>query len=428
MRSTVAGFALASLVALALLVGGGIVVLREVGRREAVDNARRSAALVGQGIVEPELTDALLAGRADAVARMDRVVQERVLGDRIARVKLWTPGGRIVYSDEPRLIGARYALGAGERATLRTGDPQARESDLSRPENRYERAEGHLLEVYLPVRTPSGRQLLFEAYQREDSITSSGRQLWLAFAPIALGALILLWLVQVPLAWSLARRLKRGQEDREGLMGHALEASAVERRRIAGDLHDGVVQDLAGLSYRLAAAAGKADAAADPEAADALRGGAAGTREGVRRLRSLVVDLHPANLHAEGLAAALEDLAAPLRADGLEVRVDAGAGLELDPEAETLLYRGAREALRNVAAHAGAARVTVRAATADGVARLVVEDDGRGFDAGERERRRTEGHLGLDLLGELAEGQGGALRVRSEPGRGTRVELEVPAR
>jgi len=186
-RSTVAIFALGSLAALALLVGGGILVLREVGRSEAVDDARRSALLVGQGIVEPELSDGLLRGRPAGLARLDRAVQERVLGDRIARVRLWTPDGRIVYSDEPRLIGRRYALGAGERAVLRTGRAEAEESDLSRPENRFERSEGHLLEVYLPVRTPSGRQLLFEAYQREDSITSSGGRLWRAFAPVAIG-------------------------------------------------------------------------------------------------------------------------------------------------------------------------------------------------------------------------------------------------
>ena len=104
-RSAVRTFLLASLAALGALVGGGVLVLREVGEDEAVDEARRTALLTGQGIVEPALTDAVLAGRGPAVERVDRLVTERVLDDRVVRVKLWTPEGRIVYSDEPRLIG-----------------------------------------------------------------------------------------------------------------------------------------------------------------------------------------------------------------------------------------------------------------------------------------------------------------------------------
>ena len=70
-----------------------------------------------------------------------------------------------------------------------------------------------------------------------------------------LGALILLALIQLPLAWQLARRVRRTQDEREKLLRHAIEASDVERRRIARDLHDGVVQDLAAVSYSLSAAA-----------------------------------------------------------------------------------------------------------------------------------------------------------------------------
>ena len=79
--------------------------------------------------------------------------------------------------------------------------------------------------------------------------------------------------------------------------------------------------------------------------------------------------------------------------------------------------------LRNVPAHAGASPAAVRVTRSDGRARPVVEDDGRGFTPGQAERRRAEGHLGLDLLRDL----GGRLEVESEPGRGTTVTLEVGA-
>ena len=155
----------------------------------------------------------------------------------------------------------------------------------------------------------------------------------------------------------MARRLQSGRREREELLENALEASAAERRRIASDLHDGVVQDLAGLSYSLSAGAERA--ADDPPARDILRRGAAGVRASIRRLRSMIVEIHPPDLHAEGLEAALEDLAGPLRDAGVGVEVVVPEGLALEPRVEELLYRGAREALRNVADHAGAGRVRV---------------------------------------------------------------------
>ena len=83
------------------------------------------------------------------------------------------------------------------------------------PENRYERQFGKLLEVYLPIRQPSGNALLFEAYYRYEAVAASGRKVWRSFAPVALGALIVLELVQIPLAWSLAARLRHRQRERD---------------------------------------------------------------------------------------------------------------------------------------------------------------------------------------------------------------------
>ena len=86
-------------------------------------------------------------------------------------------------------------------------------------------------------------------------MSSSGRRIWRSFAPISLGALLVLELVQIPLAWSLARRLQQRQREREGLLQQALAASDMERRRIASDLHDGVVQDLVGVAFTFGGAA-----------------------------------------------------------------------------------------------------------------------------------------------------------------------------
>jgi signal transduction histidine kinase len=225
----------------------------------------------------------------------------------------------------------------------------------------------------------------------------------------------------------MARRLQRGHREREMLLVNAVDASSQERRRIAADLHDGVVQDLAGISYSLSAAADSAGPQTPPAVRSTLAEAAAGTRESMRRLRSLIVEIHPPNLLASGLEAALQDLVSPLPSRGIDVSLDVDEGLALDGETELLLYRAAGEAIRNVERHAGASSVSVRVAAEDGLARLEVVDDGAGFSEAERERSRADGHVGLSLLEELASRMEGTLDVRSEPGRGTSFALEVPA-
>jgi len=423
MRHPVTQFALAGLAVLAVFGAAAVLALRSLGNAEALRDARQFATLAGQGIVEPTVAPGLLRGRPEAIAAVDRMVQERVLGERVVRVKLWARDGRIVYSDEPRLIGTRFPLDAEKLDVLRTGATKASLSDLSGPENRYEREQGDLYEVYLPIRAPDGTPLLFETYQRRSAVASTGRRIWMPFAALLLGSLLLLWLVQVPLAWRLGRRLQRTQAEREALLVRAVEASDDERRRIAADLHDGPVQDLAGISYSLSAAAQTEES---PATRSTLEHAAAGTRDAMRRLRSLLVEIHPPNLRASGLEAALADLLAPLQARGVETELRVDAPLGLDEEAERIVYRAAAEALRNVARHAGANRIAVSVERDEIRVRLVVADDGAGFRPEDRERRREEGHVGLSLLEELAARAGGRLDVRSAPGEGTTFELELP--
>lgn len=418
-------FALAGLVVLAVFGAVAVLALRSLGHEEALRDARQFASLAGQGIVEPAIGVDLLGGNPASIATVDQVVQERVLGDRVVRVKLWDRNGRIVYSDEPRLVGSTFPLDAEKLDVLRTGSTKAELSDVSGPENRFERGLGDLYEVYLPVRAPDGTPLLFETYQRRSAVAATGRRIWVPFAALLLASLVLLWLVQVPLAWRLDRKLRRTQEEREALLLRAVEASADERRRIAAALHDGVVQDLAGISYSLSAAA---QAEASPGAREALQQGAAGTRDSMRQLRALLVEIHPPNLRATGLEAVLTDLLAPLRARGLETELTIEPDLDLNDEDERLVYRAAAEALRNVQRHARADAVAVVVRSEGGHLLLEVSDNGAGIPAGERERRREEGHVGLSLLEELATSAGGDLDVRSTPGAGTTFALRLPRR
>src|SRR4051794_317671 len=225
-------FATGGLVATIVLGFVGVALLRGNGRDEATRDAKRLTAIVARGVVQPELDDGLLRGDPRAVARLDRIVRARVVNeDPVVRLKLWAPDGRIVYSDERRLIGMRFPLGDEEKAVLSSGGIEAGISDLSEPENRFEPRDRRLLEVYMPVRTRSGRVLLLEAYQRYASVTASARSTWMSFLPGLVGALVVLQLLQLPLAARMARRIKRDRIDRERLLRRAVDASERERRR-----------------------------------------------------------------------------------------------------------------------------------------------------------------------------------------------------
>jgi two-component system NarL family sensor kinase len=424
-HSAVAQFAASGLLATLVIGLIAVAIVRHIGTEEAIRDAKQVTRLAGEGIVAPNITAGVLAGDPDALRRLDRTVRERVRRDGIVRVKLWSADGRVIYSDEPRLIGNRYPLGGEEALALRGNEVEAEVSDLARPENRYERAEGKLLEVYLPLEGPDGKPLLFEAYQRSSSVSASGQRLWLAFAPALFGGLLLLQLINLPLARSLARRLRQGQRERETLLRRALDASQTERRKIAADLHDGVVQDLVGVSFALAAQAERFDGAA-PDATTALREGAARTRDSIRALRTLLVDIYPPSLHNAGLSAALGDLATTYSGRGLVTTIEAPGELRLSEPAERLLFRCAQELLRNAHQHGRAQRATITILEADDHAVMEMHDDGRGFDPAVLAQRPQEGHFGMRVLADLVADAGGSLDVTSTPGEGTSVRVEVP--
>ena len=253
----VAAFLVAGLVVLTAIGVVLALALRKTATDDAIREARALTRLEATDVVGQVLRDeALVAG--SAYDQLDRVIRQHVLGSRIVRVKIWDATGRIAYSDDPSLVGKRFPLESDELAVLKTGDASASVSDLTAPENLGEKKYGTLLQVYLGVQTPTGQRLLFETYQPYQTISDASRRAWLTSLPVLLAGLVLLYLVQAPLAYRMARRLRRSQEERETLLLASLAAADRERVMIAADLHDGVVQGLAGASFSLSAAAGRA--------------------------------------------------------------------------------------------------------------------------------------------------------------------------
>jgi two-component system, NarL family, sensor kinase len=418
-----AQFVLSGFIAVALLGIVAVEIMRRQGTNEAIRDAKQVTQIAGNGIVAPNINQGLLRGRAADIHRMDELVDRSIVRGSVVRVKIWNSQGEIVYSDEHRLIGRRFALGTKEREALEGQTVDAELSDLAQPENQYERDQKKLLEVYLGTKSPDGTPLLFEVYQRFSSVSASGRRLWTVFAPALIGALLLLQVAQVPLAYSLLARLQRGQREREALLQRSLDAAQNERSRIARDLHDGAVQDLAGVSFSLAAAADRLERTGEGETAGLVDQAARDTRRSVRELRTLLVDLYPPSLHRQGLAAALSDLLAPLASRGMRIDLQADPVMRLPENAERVLFRAAQEGLRNVVKHADAESVEVRVDRNNGRVALTISDDGRGAGAAEAD----EGHLGLRMVQDLARDAGGAFAIENRPEGGTSFRFEVPA-
>src|SRR3954468_1316051 len=121
----VARFVLGTLAAIAVVVVGGFFALRSVTIKEAERNTRDQVQAQGRLVESGGLTDGVLRGDARALERLDNLVLGQVLSPSIVRVKIWSQDGRILYSDEPALIGKRYQLGSEEQELFRKGGAQA---------------------------------------------------------------------------------------------------------------------------------------------------------------------------------------------------------------------------------------------------------------------------------------------------------------
>ncbi len=201
-----------------------------------------------------------------------------------------------------------------------------------------------------------------------------------------------------------------------------------ERKRMARELHDDTAQALVGLSRQLDALLGASQQVPQParQRIAEIRQLTAEICHGVRRFSQ---DLRPSTLDDLGLLPTLEGLTNRIsQEDGLpaELRVQ-GDQRRLSPEVELVLFRIVQEALTNVRKHSRATEVTTTVEFGDGLVRVSISDNGRGFTLPERPGNLVEtGRLGLTGMFERAQLVGGTLTVQSEPGEGTTVIAEIP--
>ncbi|HTK17643.1 MAG TPA: hypothetical protein VL769_14715 [Acidimicrobiia bacterium] len=209
MARFVGWFTAAGVVALLIATAATAVAGHQAGEREAIVDLRAKTLGLALLRIQPVVTDSLLEGNITAVGFVSYAVRRHVLDDAIARVKVWTKGGTIVYSDERRLIGTHQPLRADQLAAISSERVRSRISDPSLPENRFERSDGKLLQVDLRMKAPNGEPLLLEVFYRYRAVSTAGTHVWNRFAPYALGALAGLAVVLITTGCLLARRLTR---------------------------------------------------------------------------------------------------------------------------------------------------------------------------------------------------------------------------
>ena len=198
-----------------------------------------------------------------------------------------------------------------------------------------------------------------------------------------------------------------------------------ERNRLAREIHDSLAQGLTATALQLESADSMLDEGSEVQGIrQPLRRALSLTRSNLEEARRSVLDLRAAPLEGRPLVEAIRVLVEGWEAEhGISTRFKlVNAGRPLPPRTEVALYRICQEALSNVARHAAAEHVIVRLVATPEQVRLVVEDDGQGFDAS----AVSEGRYGLTGMNERAKMLGGSLGVGSETGKGTHVEAAVP--
>ncbi|MBL8145289.1 MAG: sensor histidine kinase [Anaerolineae bacterium] len=223
---------------------------------------------------------------------------------------------------------------------------------------------------------------------------------------------------------AMALELERKRDEARMLIDRLIEAQEEERKLVAYDLHDGLIQQLVGARFYLT----NWRASSPPEMAgneSSFQRGCDALSEAIVEGRRIIEGLRPSALDDLGLQAALRDLAEhSAQAAGWELSLDLKP-LPAEPEKTVgvTLYRVAQEALNNARKHAGARHVSLSMANGSGIS-LKVQDDGVGFDLKHVEEQGRG--LGITTMSERVMLLNGNYEIRSAPQEGTVVSLWVP--
>jgi PAS domain S-box-containing protein len=223
----------------------------------------------------------------------------------------------------------------------------------------------------------------------------------------------------------LLEDLEKSRDDLRRLASELVMAEEMERKRIAVTLHDEVAQTLAAAKMRLDLLKNTAGDGASGDVIDEARELLA---QSIRETRALMNDISSPILYDMGLSSAVQNLAEQASASyGLTVSHSVtGEFRDLQQELTVMVYQAVRELLHNVVKHSQARNASVRVTAGEGGIRMIVADDGRGFDADGISSPGSESGFGLFSIRERVKSFNGGMHVESGPGKGTVVTIELP--
>lgn len=432
-RVALTRFLLLSFGTLVVVGAGTFVVSRNIAENEAIRDNQERAERLG-----PEIDDLLdRAERRSArkatneMAELYRSLDELAEGS-MRPVAVWDSDRRLIWAKDGFVAGTLYDFSPElqtvaenlESKVMKPGDtvPKPHEGSAAGVHTASGSTD-KVLEVYVGAGDAEGR-FMFEAHAPNPQVDNEAAAIFKHLLPLTLGALLLLQLANVPLALSLARRVDRSTDHRSMILSRSLLSWHDERRRLAQDLHDGVIQDLSAMSYALPAVLAQLpdEPEADPARSIGERMTEALTQD-LRALRSVLIDLVPADLDGNGLQQALEALGQRSADRGLHVEVSVEPDLGIGSAVAGLVYRVAREGLRNAEKHAAARTASVHVGRRGDCVEILIDDDGQGI----KNPAASEGHVGLHLLEELVADVGGDLSLTNVPGQGARLRGVIPA-
>jgi two-component system NarL family sensor kinase len=413
-RSAVLRFLTAGFLALLLVATPVAFWVRAEAERHALANARDVTQRLADNVIAPLITGELLARDPTALQLLDQRLAPWLKSGNLSRIKVWDEDGRVVYSDVRSLIGQSFGQSESARLLLEGGSGTATLEHQTADENEFEAGSGELVEAYVRSTSQNGSPMIFETYSSGDAVRREQNAVLLGMIPPMVLSLAVLQLAQLVPAVRLARRIQVHQVTRNALLRCAIEASDHERRQIASDLHDEVIQDLCGLAYALESEERCGASELRPVFANARTM----LQHTVRKLRAMTSELYPPDLEELGLKASLLRLETFLVERGIAFSIHIPDTLALDREQAVLVYRVAREALVNAAKHSSAQSVEIHIRQSGQQTQITVSDDGVGFDATET---GPEDHFGLRILGDTIQQAGGSLSISSAPGHGTSI-------
>jgi signal transduction histidine kinase len=386
---------------------------------------------------------------------LERLLHETPFGQRISTFKVWSRGGRVVYSTDAALIGQSFPIEPDLQESL-DGEVAASISDLQAAENVNERAtQSRLLEMYSPVRE-NGTGLVIgaaEFYYTVDALdgelTAAQQRTWLVvgLATVVMYLLLSVFVRQASQTINRQRTALSAQVTRQAALlvenealnervrrAAARTAALNERalRRVSAELHDGPAQDLGVALLRLdhilargGVAAPHGAAAPDGEAAD-LEFIGTSLRRAMGEIRAISSGLGVPQLENWTLTETLSRvISAHERQTGTKVAVTRDCPREqVALPVKITVYRLVQEGLRNAYRHAGGAGQQVLVHCAGDTLRVEVVDGGPGFDPAATSDSGE--HLGLAGMRERVESLGGVFQIESVAGQGTRLRADLP--